>query len=900
MSSAKTVLPILCLALLLPTGNALAGSSVHVTYLWHLEQPIYWPAPNAGGLRYQTAWDSILAQQAGATHPANDLDEIFGKDDRVAAYQWRPRDAVQAMLGLAQAGAQVSYSGGLIENVASLATVNQLGYSASWDDPFREAMGWSTSSGHPRLDIVQFSFHHALIPLIHPDVLRMELMLYRQVYPEAWGAGDQSRGFFPSEMAFAEHVIPVLVQTGIEWVIVSNSHLSRACENYPFVAGSGGDNIPPPNRADIQNPAQDHFNRISIDRGVSPANAVPFSYQPHFARYVDPHNGAESRIIVVPAAQSESWQDGYSCFGLGPLDALAPYNETSQPILVLLAHDGDNAFGGGYSYYMECTPNLVNAASSAGYTPTTVQQYLDDHPPAVDDIVHVESGAWVNADGDFGAPSFLNWNWPLVNSSGQFDLANGWAEDERNWAIITAATNHVLTADALAGPPDLAKVLHPDTDGTTALERAWHYLLGSLNSGYMYYGSSLDMELKPVVACNEAIARAQPILAGGQDPVGPTVWLPQRYPDNPGGINAGPLYGYRETTTSSDFWVWTFAYDLSDIQTVTLWIREDHDGSDPLSDDDNQTFFGGPGVGSWLGYPMTFRDFPAAPPYPNPQIDTSILPTAIADLYFVQVTGYSDVLLDYFVEATDTEGNSSRSPIQHVYVGEGGGGTPQGVHWEPTNPSKNDVVTVYSPEAGWLHWGINGWQEPDEVYWPAGSEAFGDDQSVETPLTGPDGDGFYQADIGPFTAGSNVTVVDFVIRHPDNTWDNNGGSDYHIPISDQVPVEPFEADWDPYPDSSPDAGDRGPELPDAGDLAPDSPTDAGEDSTVQVDGEDDRGGATDQAGGDQAGGDQAGGTEPPQDDGCNCGSVPARGNPQAPWIALMLLACFLANRRRPS
>ena len=25
----------------------------------------------------------------------------------------------------------------------------------------------------------------------------------------------------------------------------------------------------------------------------------------------------------------------------------------------------------------------------------------------------VEDGAWVNADGDFGAPQCINWNWPL-------------------------------------------------------------------------------------------------------------------------------------------------------------------------------------------------------------------------------------------------------------------------------------------------------------------------------------------------------------------------------------------------------------------------------------------------------------------------------------------------------
>ena len=28
-----------------------------------------------------------------------------------------------------------------------------------------------------------------------------------------------------------------------------------------------------------------------------------------------------------------------------------------------------------------------------------------------------EVGGWVNADGDFGSPQFINWNWPPVNAT---------------------------------------------------------------------------------------------------------------------------------------------------------------------------------------------------------------------------------------------------------------------------------------------------------------------------------------------------------------------------------------------------------------------------------------------------------------------------------------------------
>ena len=42
-----------------------------------------------------------------------------------------------------------------------------------------------------------------------------------------------SLGLFPAEMVFTERVIPALVDAGIEWVIVANTHISRACKVSP-------------------------------------------------------------------------------------------------------------------------------------------------------------------------------------------------------------------------------------------------------------------------------------------------------------------------------------------------------------------------------------------------------------------------------------------------------------------------------------------------------------------------------------------------------------------------------------------------------------------------------------------------------------------------------------------
>ncbi len=784
-----------------PLAPEPAPEKTHFTYLWHMEQPIYWPDRQAGTQRYERAWQSILRRDAGAANPQNDLRGIFGLDDRVAAYQWRPRDTVSAISWAGEAGAQASYSGGLIANIQSFAEAGgQLGYSTNWHGPWREARGWQTNTpgaDFPRMDIVLFSFHHALLPLVDGDAVRKELELYKAVYPQAWGsAGGVSKGFFPSEMAFSTRLIPYLAEAGIEWSFVSGEKLSRACAEFPVVFGSGGVNCDPPNRADQLNPAQSYYRRITISRGCGPAEAAPFAFTPHRAKYVDPATGAESSITVVPCSQHLGWLDGYNPMSVGELGAIEPYNDPSRPMLVVLAHDGDNAWGGGFSYYMEAVPNFVSSAEQQGYRATVVQKYLNDHPVPAGDLVHVEDGAWVNADGDFGSPQFLNWNWPPVLENGQIDVANGWAEDIRNWAVITAAQNFVSTAEQIhAGqglPTRTAQILAP-TAASRASERAWHFYLGALNSGYMYYGTALDMEVKPTVACNEAIAEAQGVIgSGAADATGPTVWIPQRFPWNPGSTNFGPMYGYQQFESNGDFWVWTFVHDVSGTDTVTLKYRLDDDGENPLDDNANETYAGGAGVGAWQSLPMTRRAFPAGNVFGDPGIDFFEMPNAIADQYRAQITGVRSKLVDYFVEAVDARGNVRRSPIQHVWVGDGagsngggggGGGdtvvvTPEPlvaggfatVSYDPTGRPLAGATTVR------LHYGFNNWQQvanPDATMtWNAKTQRW----TATVPVV------------------STAVQFDFVFNNGSGTWDNNGGADWHYAVEGGEPTDEWELD----------------------------------------------------------------------------------------------------------
>lgn len=649
---------------------------VHTTYLWHMHQPIYWPDHSTWTpTRYETAYETITLG-----HSENDEFTIFDKDDRVAAYQWSPKDAISSILDLPDAGAQVSFAAALIENVQSLADAGWNGgrYASNWYNDYRTARGWTTSGGRSRLAQVLVAAHHPIAPLMDANALRMDIEVAKAAHQAAWGDANYSKGYFPAETCFSERMIPTLASQGIEWVIVGDLHVSRACVDYPYQASE--DNCDPPNKADQLNPSQGYYQTTSISRGVTVKTPPPFGFRPHRARYVDPLTGEADSIVVVPAANAMGWNEGYGTYGTGEIDAIASYNDPANPMLILFAHDGDNAWSGGWSYYNENVTGFSHAAASQGYEPSTIAEYLADHPVDPTDVVHVEDGGWVNADGDFGSPQFINWNWPLVDAAGNFDIPGGWAEDERNWAVLTAAQNRVETAEDMAGtPPDPAKVYDP-SGAATSVERAWHHLLSGYESGYMYYGTSLDMEIKATLAANAAVYYADPVIAGGgADNVAPTVWIPQRLPWNPGGRGGGSLWGYpsgQGAEMDSDFWVWTFAYDVSGIARVELKYRIDVDGENPMTSDQNETYAGGAEVGAWQTLAMTYRDFPDGNFHGDPSINFTVLPDYIADEYYVQVTGLSEVLVDYYVEAEDSAGNVKRTPIQHVWVGEstGGGG----------------------------------------------------------------------------------------------------------------------------------------------------------------------------------------------------------------------------------
>jgi hypothetical protein len=103
-------------------------------------------------------------------------------------------------------------------------------------------------------------------------------------------------------------------------------------------------------------------------------------------------------------------------------------------------------------------------------------------------------------------------------------------------------------------------------------------------------------------------------------------------------------------------------------------VRTDNDGVNPLSENFNEVYLSNNDyVSDWKNTTMTGREFAKGNVYdmngPCFSDDMEPLPNYIADEYYAYVTGYTNVLLDYFITATDTKGNVKKSDIYHVWVG---------------------------------------------------------------------------------------------------------------------------------------------------------------------------------------------------------------------------------------
>jgi hypothetical protein len=153
--------------------------------------------------------------------------------------------------------------------------------------------------------------------------------------------------------------------------------------------------------------------------------------------------------------------------------------------------------------------------------------------------------------------------------------------------------------------------------------------------------------------------------------------------------------------------------------------------------------------------------------------------------YRAPINGQNNVLIDYFVESTDTKGNRARSDIDQVWVGSntsgggvGGGGNSTGgtVTLVPSTPIAGQALTVtYNPAGRSLatatavniHHGFNG------ANWTALP-------GVAMTKNGNSWDFTY-------TVPGNATTIAMVFNSGGSNWDNNSNTNWNFNVSNQPP-----------------------------------------------------------------------------------------------------------------
>ena len=739
-----------CLTAVFAAATALGQNPIHVTYLWHMHQPIYYP--------YETVNQTDNAGRFNFS--------VRGvHDQRTGAYGEWPKNAVQQGTDLPHAGVQVSFSGSLMENMTGL-------YGNGWREHYRWGRnGLRTSRNNPRLDLVGIAYHHSLMPLTTKEAMRMQIRLHKEAYKDVWASsGSYSKGFWPPECAFDVNMIPALVEEGLEWVIVDNGHFDRACQGYPWAPASSIR----PNKADQLNPnPADHGSQwVQLNNVWAPTRvSAPWGYQPRYVQYVDPNssptNPTVKKIIAVPAGRyegNENARGGYGAFKPENVwgQHVAVNNNPQRPMLVLCHSDGDNfgmlnadAYNGQHGNFLAMT------RSNPDFTHTSVQDYLGLYPVPTNEEIHVEPGTWLGIDG--GTPLYDKWS--------ENNPRDGEHPDLWSWSVLVAAANRVIHADDLENNYTMNDVRWGIGHDTA---KAWRYYLQAETSCHWYwdFDRANPWDGNATRGANLAIAEANKVLARhpGTDRVGPTIWPPQRDIYNPGGLQ------YNESApASNNFNVFTFVDDVSGLQSVKLYWRTDNDGENPLNEYDNELYAPNPAKNSaWNVVDMTGDWYPSVkgPLVPDP--------ASRAQRYQAPINGQTNKLLDYFVEATDTKGNISRSDIEHVWVGsntDDGGGSGGPVTVSPAPPVAGQPVTVTyagslaSGASVNIHHGFNS----------------GNWTAVPGVAMTKDGAVWKRT----YTVPTNATTIAMVFNNGNNTWDNNGNANWNFSVSSEpTPTDP--------------------------------------------------------------------------------------------------------------
>jgi hypothetical protein len=420
----------------------------------------------------------------GGPMPHDDLVTYYSHHAKRGAYLSWPMDTAKGNQRYPFSQTQVTMSAALITNINSFAMLDNLaGYENNeWGRYWREVyFGVRTPHGFPALDLVHFTGHHSMGPLVGNNYFLKDLIYHNVTLSRDFFLGDKfksSKGFFPTELGFSERLIPVLKKLDIKWSVLGNVHYSRALRDYPYLNDPGIDClISPPNKADMQN--KDPYGgqwvaRKMFNEQQTTYNKFPFASIPHWVRYVNPETGEDYHLIGIPVEQAGSWEEGYQGSVTGGFLKEFEGNAQDRMQFFVIAHDGDNSSGrAGDGGTWANSGNITYAED--GVDGIGVDEYLQAFPVPEDDIVHVQDGSWIDTRDSSSDPTWYHWHLPMGIWKGQFADFNrvngtnyepkknlngqpegmtvsfeyGYHYLERNFALLQASENYAQTAEQI-------------------------------------------------------------------------------------------------------------------------------------------------------------------------------------------------------------------------------------------------------------------------------------------------------------------------------------------------------------------------------------------------------------------------------------------------------------------
>ncbi|CAH1208990.1 hypothetical protein PAECIP111893_02952 [Paenibacillus plantiphilus] len=647
-----------------------AFAEIAASHVYHNHMPNFWPyydtskyasTPVGGEVRYMYDGQVIDLKNSppanypyflpnGSPMPHDDLVSYYSHHAKVGAYQYWPWSVAQSLkTNHPSAQMQVTMSASAVNNVNSFMYTNNLGgyNNVNWGTPWKNAYNTlKTPSGKRTMDMIHFTGHHSMGPLTGNEYMLKDLIYQNVTFAQPYFLGNDfksSNGFFPTELGFSERIIPVLEKLGIKWSVIGNNHFSRTLKDYPYLNDPGKDTmVSPPNRASLQNVSnvgswvsQPMFNEQQVTH-----NKFPFASTPHWVKYVDPTTGRESKIVGVPVAQAESWEEGYqgsvTAKALKPFEGLVP-----QKQFFVIAHDGDNSQGrAGDEGTWRNAGNVTY--SDSGVKGIGIDEYLVNNTPPASDVVHVQDGSWIDTRDSSSDPQWHHWKLPFGIWKGQFADFNrvngtdyepkknlsgqqdgmtvsfeyGYHYLERNFALLQAALNYAKTAEQIwldDNPNHWSPTTELDRQvtyqgnqlnpwmmsfpvkgnasnnyagGANPAELSWYFLIPALDSGFGYYDENVDDGVKPTLSFNQSLHFSKPYVTSNasKDKTGPSVWWPQRWPYNPGSANVDKSQGWTLHYFDNTFGIYTYAYDLNGITDIKLKIRTHTNKSADASD----------------------------------------------------------------------------------------------------------------------------------------------------------------------------------------------------------------------------------------------------------------------------------------------------------------------------